>query len=113
MVLKLTKKERDLLWGKTEPYSEAMVVINTRIMGDSISRVMVEVEEHINPTTFRMAEANRGHFKNDPEILDLLEYAEYENDKDGYVVAIGEPEELRDDNSEEVFRNSGLKQEFL
>ncbi len=112
MLNKLTKKEQDLLWGETGPYSEAKIVMNTRILDDSISRVMVEVEGNINPTTFRIVEKHKKFFAKDEDVLSLLRTAVYENDGSGYRVAIGEPEELEGDHSE-VLRNASKKQEYL
>ena len=51
---KLSSMEREMLWNENGPYSEAKIVINTRILDDRVSRVTVEVEGHINPTTFKI-----------------------------------------------------------
>ena len=56
---KLTHQEIEMLWGEEGPYSEAKLVLNTRILDDHISRVMVEVQGHINPTTFRLVKKYR------------------------------------------------------
>ncbi|MFA5831332.1 MAG: hypothetical protein WC878_05880 [Candidatus Paceibacterota bacterium] len=112
MKLKLTKKEKDLLWGDPGPYSEAKIVVNMRIMDDGVSRVMIEVEGNINPTTFRMVEANKEHFKNDPDVLALLETAEYQDERDGYLVAIGEPAELTE-AKDGTFKAAAKKQQYL
>jgi hypothetical protein len=112
MKIKLTKKEEDLLWGDGGPYSEVQIVINMEILDDSVSRLMVEVEGYINPTTFRFVEANKEYFKNDPVILDMLEKAHFDDDESGYHLAIGEPEELTVPNSEVFFR-AVKKQQYL
>lgn len=85
-----------MLWGEDEPYSEAKLVFNTRILGDHISRVFVEVEAHINPTTFRTIKKNKHQFEKDPVITQLLETARYENKSNGYLVSAG-MEEWSDD----------------
>jgi len=120
MKRKLPKKERDLLWGGEGPYSDAKIVLNMRILDDSVSRMMVEVEGHINPTTFRMVKANKKYFANDEDVLSLLATAEYQNERDGYLVAIGEPEEfvdvVRDKSGQaksEAFLKAAKKQEYL
>lgn len=94
--MKISDKDRDMLWGVDEPYSEAKLVLNTRIMGDHISRVMVEVEGHINPTTFRIIKKNASHFVGDPVITQLLETARYSGKFSGYLVSAG-VEEWSDD----------------
>ncbi|MBU0578536.1 hypothetical protein KKE34_01495 [Patescibacteria group bacterium] len=38
-MLKLTQKQRDQLWGLDGPYSEAKLIIETRILDDTVSRV--------------------------------------------------------------------------
>ena len=82
-----------MLWGEDEPYSEAKLVLNTRILGDSISRVMVEVQGHINPTTFRLVKKYRdSEFADDIHIQNMLDHADYWGKKDGYVVSLGEEE---------------------
>ncbi len=52
--MNISDKDREMLWGEDEPYSEAKIVMNTRILGDHVSRVMLEVEGNINPTTFKI-----------------------------------------------------------
>lgn len=96
---KLTQNEIDMLWGVNEPYSEAKLVLNTRILGGGISRVMVEVQGHINPTTFRMVKKHRYGkvFAQNFYIQNLLNSAEYWGKKDGYVVAMGGEEEYSED----------------
>jgi len=42
--MKLTKKQRDQLWGESGPYSEAKIITETRILDDEVSRVFVVVE---------------------------------------------------------------------
>jgi len=85
--MKLTKKDREMLWGESGPYSEAKIVINTRILDDSVSRVMIEVEGNINPTTFKIVKKNIGKFANDEIILQLIESAIYRGEEYGYQIA--------------------------
>lgn len=95
-MVKLGKNDCDMLWGGDSPYSEAKLVLNTRILDDAISRVMVEVVGHINPTTFRLAKRHRKEFIHDMHIQRMLDTADYWGKKDGYVVTMGE-EEYSDD----------------
>jgi hypothetical protein len=85
--MKLNKKDIDMLWGKTGPYSEAKIIINTRILDDSVSRVMVEVEGNINPTTFKIIKKNRKKFLDDQMICEILDTAVYQDEKFGYLIA--------------------------
>lgn len=58
---------------------------------------MVEVQGHINPTTFRLVKKHRhSAFADDIYIQDMLDHADYWGKKDGYVVAMGD-EEYSDD----------------
>ena len=86
---KLTRQEQDMLWGEDGPYSEAKLVLNTRILDDRISRVMVEIQGHINPTTFRLVKRHRRKFAHDVIIQTMLNSAAYWGKNDGYVVSLG------------------------
>jgi len=71
--MKLTKKQKDMLWGETGPYSQANLTKQVRILDDEISRVFLVVEVEINPTTFEIVEKHRSddEFKNDIKIQQL------------------------------------------
>ena len=84
---KLKPSEIEMLWGEDGPYSEAKIVINTRILDDRVSRVMIEVEGNINPTTFRIIKKHREEFAADPIITDLLRKATYRGKGYGYHIA--------------------------
>jgi hypothetical protein len=86
---KLTESERDMLWGETGPYSEAKIVIETRILDDRISRVMIEVRGNINPTTFRIVKNNWDEFQGDEIIKGLIGSAKYRGKKYGYEISTG------------------------
>jgi len=62
-MIKITKKQRDMLWGQDGPYSEARIVFETRILDDEISRTFINVEVAINPTTFNICKQNLNKFK--------------------------------------------------
>lgn len=47
--MKLTKKDTDKLWGEEGPYSEARLIVETRILDDRVSRIFLVVEVSINP----------------------------------------------------------------
>ena len=85
-----------MLWGEDGPYSEAKLVLNTRILDDAVSRVMVEIQGHINPTTFRLVKRHRKIFTHDEHIQGLLDSAAYWGQKDGYVVSLGDEEYSED-----------------
>lgn len=90
--MKITKKQRDKLWGETGPYSQANLTIQTRILDDKISRVFLVVEADINPLTYEIVKQNRSQFKNDIMIQQLLDHAEYRGQQFGYVVSAFEEE---------------------
>lgn len=78
-----------MLWNPEGPYSEAKIIMNTRILDDSISRVTVEIDGNINPTTFKVVKKHKKHFKDDAIVLELLENARYEGKGWGYHVSMG------------------------
>ena len=90
--MRLSQKQIDELWGETGPYSQANLIIQTRVLDDSISRVFVVVEADINPFTFRTIQKHRDEFSNDPKILQLLDHAEYRDQKFGYSISAFEAE---------------------
>jgi len=93
---KLTKKQKDLLWngGGRGPYSQVNLIIQVRILDDSVSRIFLVVEAEINPTTFEIVKSNRydDEFKDVIMIQQLLDKAEYRGPQFGYVVAAFEEE---------------------
>lgn len=82
----LTQKQRDELWGEDGPYSQASIIIQTRILDDKASRVFVEVEADINPFTYKVVIQNREKFKDNMKIQQLIAHADYRGQKFGYVV---------------------------
>jgi len=85
--MKLTRQKQDKLWGETGPYSEAWLVIETRILDDSVSRIFISVEVHINPFTFELIEKNREQFADDHMIQQLLDNSEFRGQSYGYVTS--------------------------
>ena len=83
--MKLTQKQRDQLWGEQGPYSEAKLIIETRILDDHVSRIFVVVEVSINPLTYEIISKNIKLFKNDPAITKLIEHADNRGQDFGYV----------------------------
>ena len=83
--MKLTQKQRDQLWGERGPYSEAWLILETRILDVSVTRIFINVEVHINPYTYRLIKQNRKLFINDPMIQQLLNHSEFRGQPDGYV----------------------------
>lgn len=83
--MKLTKKQRDELWGDQGPYSEARLSIETRILDDSVSRIFIVVEVSINPLTYKIISETLKQFKNDKMITQLISHAENRGQNFGYV----------------------------
>lgn len=96
---KLSEKEVDMLWGESGPYSEAKIVIESRILDDSVSRVMIGVRGNINPTTFKIVKENLDAFEKDQIVLDLVKSAVYRGKEYGYEIA-GMPFEYDKDDRE-------------
>lgn len=94
---KLSVEDREMLWNDEGPYSEAKIIINTRILDDSVSRVTIEVEGNINPTTFKIIEKHKDLFANDPIILQLLKTAVYRDKGYGYNISAGVEEYIDED----------------
>jgi hypothetical protein len=84
--MKLSSQQQFDLWGDGGPYSEAYIKIQTRILDDSISRIMLEVEANINPLTYRIIKGAKKIFANDEPIRQLLDHARYMGKNLGYVV---------------------------
>jgi len=95
---KITESEIEMLWGEVGPYSEAKISINTRILDDRVSRIMLEVEGFINPTTFRVIKKNQDKFLDDPMLCQLLETAVYRGKGFGYHISAG-TEEFHDNRA--------------
>lgn len=92
--MKISKNDREMLWGKSGPYSEAKIVLNVRILDDRVSRVMIEVEANINPTTFKIVKKNIDLFADNPIITQLVANARYMGKQYGYLVSADRPEEF-------------------
>ncbi|HZE87494.1 MAG TPA: hypothetical protein VE090_04810 [Methylomirabilota bacterium] len=83
--MKLTQKQREKLWGEDGPYSEAWLIFETRILDDSVSRVFINVEVHLNPFTYETIKKNRKLFADDPLIQQVLDHSDYRGQPHGYV----------------------------
>lgn len=83
--MKLTQKQRDKLWGEDGPYSEAQIIIEERILDDSVSRIFVDVEVHINPFTFELIKENRDLFADDVMVQQMLDHTDFRGQSHGYV----------------------------
>lgn len=75
----------DRLWGGDGPYSEAHLIVETRILDDRVSRMFVIVEVCINPYTYECIHAHKALFKSDEMIAQLLDHSEYRGQAEGYV----------------------------
>lgn len=94
--MKLTQKQRDALWGGTGPYSQTNLILQTRILDNSISRIFLVVEADINPLTYELVKKHRAQFADDPKILQLLDHTEYRGQEFGYVISAFEAEYKND-----------------
>jgi len=81
--LKLTPKQVAEIWGDEGPYSEAKLILETRL-DDSVSRDFITVEANINPLTFKIIKQNRHLFKDDQKIQQLLDHSHYQGPNFGY-----------------------------
>lgn len=95
--MKLTRKKRDELWGEDGPYSEAWLIVETRILDESVSRIFLNVEVHINPFTYKFIMQHREKFVDDPMIQQLLDHSEFRGQAHGYVTSAF-LDEYTDDN---------------
>lgn len=68
-MLKLNKKQIEEIWGEGGPYSQVQMVVETRILDDSVSRVFVNVDAQINPLTYKIIKQNLDYFKDDEIVL--------------------------------------------
>jgi len=98
---KLSKPDRQKLWGDGGPYSEVHLIEQSRILDTGISRVFLIVEMKINPFTFEYFFHNRQKFQDDHDLQELLDHAEFRGASEGYVVMAGE-EELKDKRSSDL-----------
>ena len=83
--MKLTKKQREKLWGETGPYSQVNLKIENRILDDSLSRVFVIVETEVNPLTFELVKKHRDKFKKNKMIQGILDHSDFQGESYGYV----------------------------
>ena len=83
--MKLTSKQIDKLWGETGPYSEIKLITQTRVLDDRVGRIFVQVELYLNPLTYELVKQNRDHFKNEKEVLQIVDQSEYLGGRFGYV----------------------------
>lgn len=89
--MNLSDEQREKLWGEDGPYSQVNLIVQDRILDDSISRTFLVVEAEINPLTFEMINNNREEFKDSEIIRQLLDKADYRG-KFGYVICSYEKE---------------------
>ncbi len=83
--MNLSQKQYDELWGDGGPYSEARMVIENRILDDSISRICISVEANINPFTYKIVKKNIEEFDDDELISELINNAIYQGKANGYL----------------------------
>ncbi len=106
--MKLTKNQREKLWGETGPYSEVYLTRETRILDDSVSRIFVSVNIHVNPLTYELVKQNRDQFGNDPKIQQLIDNSDYWGLAEGYVSCAF----LKEFTDEEVLKDAEIAVEY-
>lgn len=106
--MKLTKNQREKLWGETGPYSEVHLTRETRILDDTVSRVFISVNIHVNPLTYELIKENREQFRDDPKIQQLIDSSEYWGLKEGYVSCAF----LKEFTGDEVLKEAEIAVEY-
>lgn len=84
-LVKLSKKDKDRLWGEIGPLSQVNLTIKTRIFDDVVYRLLLEIRVLINPYTFEMVQKYKQDFSEDIMAQTLLKNATYIKEDDGYV----------------------------
>ena len=106
--MKLTKNQREKLWGETGPYSEVHLTRETRILDDTVSRIFISVNVHVNPLTYELIKENREQFQGDARIQQLIDNSEYWGLKDGYVSCAF----LKEFSDDEVIKEAEMAVEY-
>lgn len=101
--MELTEKQREQLWGDDGPYSQVNLIVQDRILDDSVSRTFLVVEAEINPLTFEIVRDHREEFKDNVMIQQLLDMADYRG-KFGYVIASYDAEFMNQEDMEKAQR---------
>jgi hypothetical protein len=86
--MKLTQKDLKDLWGEDGPYSQAHLLVEERILDDSLSRTFVYVQAVLNPFTFRFIKKYVKHFAKDTLVLLIMKRAIYKGPADGFVATV-------------------------
>lgn len=86
--MNLTSKQIRELWGEEGPYSQAHLIIEERILDNSVSRTFLYVQTFINPFTFRFIKKHKKHFAKDPMVNHILGMAEYKSPQEGFVSTV-------------------------
>ncbi len=106
--MKLTKTQRNKLWGETGPYSEVHLTKEIRILDDRVSRNFISVNIHLNPLTYELVSQNKDHFKDDHKIQQLIDHSEFWSFEEGYVLCAF----LQEHVNEEVIKEAELAVEY-
>lgn len=94
---KFTRQQIKKLWGEDGPYSQVNLIIQTRILDDSVSRVFIEVTSEINPFTFEFIKKYRKKFRNNEIVQQLLDHSENLGGIKGYLSMVFS-EEFKDNS---------------
>ena len=106
--MKLTRTQRDKLWGETGHYSEVHLTRETRILDDRVSRIFISVNVHVNPLTYELIKENREQFQDDLKTQQLIDHSEYWGLKEGYVSCAF----LKEFTDEEVLKEAEIAVEY-
>lgn len=103
--MKLTPKQLHDLWGEGEPYSQVDLTKEERILGNELTRTFMYVQAFLNPFTYRFVKKHIKTFLNDPMVNHIVQHAEYQGQKKGFVSVVhgGEIADKRDrDNADKI-----------
>ncbi len=108
---KLTRTQRDKLWGEDMPYSEARLIICHRVLADEVTRVFLEVELAINPLTFETVKAHREEFADNQMVQQMLDHSDYRDQAHGYITCAFRHQFLDNTILAQAYEHLGYAQE--
>ena len=109
--MNLTNKQKEELWGDGGPYSEARMIIENRILDDSITRICIAVEANINPTSYKIIKDNLEDFADDSIIKDLIDSAFYQSKEEGYLLTAFSIKFFARDKNNDIIKEAEKKLE--
>lgn len=109
--MNLSDKQMAELWGDGGPYSEAKMIIENRILDDSITRICLAVEANINPTTYKIIKNNLEDFSDDSIIEALIDTAIYQGKENGYLLTAFSIKFFTRDKNDDIMKEAEKKLE--